>query len=138
MASSMGYGKRGQMPKHGYDPTVCLICRDALNYDWALVNSATQPQDVGALATAERTVTLSCGHAFHDFCVRGWTIVGKKETCPFCSEKVSLKSMLSNPWENQSLMFGNLLDAVRYLIVWNPVIVGVTQLFLYEAGMMKP
>ena len=26
---------------------------------------------------------------------------------------------------------------VRYLIVWNPVIVGVTQLFLYETGVMK-
>ncbi|KAJ1474100.1 hypothetical protein T484DRAFT_1833576, partial [Baffinella frigidus] len=65
------------------------------------------------------------------------TIVGKKDTCPFCSEKVSLKALLANPWESQSLMFGNLLDAVRYLIVWNPVIVGVTQLFLYESGVMK-
>ncbi len=37
----------------------------------------------------ERTVSLSCGHAFHDFCVRGWTIVGKKETCPYCGEKVT-------------------------------------------------
>ena len=37
---------------------------------------------------AERTVSLGCGHSFHDFCVRGWTIVGKKETCPYCGEKV--------------------------------------------------
>ena len=97
-----------------------------------------QPQHIDAAATAERTVTLSCGHAFHDFCIRGWTIVGKKDTCPYCGEKVSLKNMFSNPWETQSLMWANLLDAVRYLIVWNPVIVGVTQLFLYEMGMTEP
>jgi len=31
--------------------------------------------------------------------------------------------------ETQSLMWANLLDAVRYLIVWNPVIVGVIYFF---------
>ncbi|CAM4659625.1 unnamed protein product [Lepidochelys kempii] len=28
---------------------------------------------------------------FHEFCIRGWCIVGKKQTCPYCSEKVDLK-----------------------------------------------
>eukprot|EP00286_Rhodomonas_abbreviata_P003777 CAMPEP_0181345824 /NCGR_PEP_ID=MMETSP1101-20121128/32972_1 /TAXON_ID=46948 /ORGANISM="Rhodomonas abbreviata, Strain Caron Lab Isolate" /LENGTH=153 /DNA_ID=CAMNT_0023457839 /DNA_START=38 /DNA_END=499 /DNA_ORIENTATION=+ len=107
MASSMGYGtkKKQDCPQRQYDPT------------------------------AERTVSLSCGHSFHDFCIRGWTIVGKKDTCPYCSEKVSIRAMFANPWETQSLLWANLLDGVRYLIVWNPVIVGFTQLFLYEVGM---
>jgi hypothetical protein len=34
--------------------------------------------------------------------------------------QVSLKNMFKNPWETQSLMWANLLDAVRYLIVWYP------------------
>lgn len=63
--------------------------------------------------------------------------MGKKDTCPYCGEKVTLKNMFKNPWETQSLMWANLLDAVRYLIVWNPVIVGVTQLLLYELGMTE-
>ena len=40
MAATMGYGKKGHMPSRRYDPTVCVLCSDALNYDWALMNSA--------------------------------------------------------------------------------------------------
>ncbi|EKX44945.1 hypothetical protein GUITHDRAFT_163384 [Guillardia theta CCMP2712] len=137
MAASMGYGRKGSMPSRGYDPTVCLLCGDALNYNWALMNSSIQSQRINATETAERTVNLSCGHSFHDFCIRGWTIIGKKDICPFCSEKVSLRAMFRNPWETQNLMWANLLDAVRYLIVWNPVIVGMTQLSLYELGYLE-
>ena len=39
----------------------------------------------------ENTFQLTCGHEFHEFCVRGWCIVGKKQTCPWCHEKVDLK-----------------------------------------------
>jgi hypothetical protein len=39
----------------------------------------------------ENTYRLSCGHEFHEFCIRGWCIVGKKQTCPYCHEKVDLK-----------------------------------------------
>lgn len=35
---------------------------------------------------------------FHEFCIRGWCIVGKKQTCPYCNEKVDLKRMMSNPY----------------------------------------
>jgi len=70
MAATMGYGKKGHMPNRRYDPTVCLLCGDALNYDWALMNSTVQPQHIDAATSAERTVSLSCGHAFHDFCIR--------------------------------------------------------------------
>ena len=36
--------------------------------------------------------------SFHEFCIRGWCIVGKKQTCPYCKEKVDLKRMISNPY----------------------------------------
>ena len=32
----------------------------------------------------ERIVKLKCGHEFHEFCVRGWSIVGKQTVCPNC------------------------------------------------------
>ena len=35
---------------------------------------------------------------FHEFCIRGWCIVGKKQTCPYCKEKVDLKRMFHNPY----------------------------------------
>lgn len=37
-------------------------------------------------------------HRFHEFCIRGWCIVGKKQTCPYCNEKVDLKRMMNNPY----------------------------------------
>jgi RING finger protein 121/175 len=33
----------------------------------------------GGFAASEATVQLSCKHLFHSDCIRGWTIIGKKE-----------------------------------------------------------
>lgn len=45
-----------------------------------------------------RSPLTSCPLSFHEFCIRGWCIVGKKQTCPYCKEKVDLKRMFSNPY----------------------------------------
>ena len=37
-------------------------------------------------------------YRFHEFCIRGWCIVGKRQTCPYCKEKVDLKRMFKNPY----------------------------------------
>ena len=62
----------------------------------------------------ERIVKLKCGHEFHEFCIRGWTIVGKQTVCPNCGEKVDISSVLgSSPWEkNPNMIWGQLLDAL--------------------------
>ena len=33
-------------------------------------------------ASSQETRTLPCKHTFHVHCLQGWTIVGKKDTCP--------------------------------------------------------
>ena len=58
-------------------------------------------------------------------------MIGKKDTCPYCAEKVNLKALYNNPWEQQGLLWGNLMDALRYLIVWNPIILTAVQLILH-------
>ena len=78
--------------------------------------------------------TLNCRHRYHEFCIRGWIIVGKKDTCPYCNEKVDLKSTFTTPWEKTSIVWANLLDMVRYLVVWNPIIIMVTQAILLAMG----
>ena len=55
-----------------------LCCSSALSFPSEL-------EDVG-----EKRKRLACGHSFHDFCIRGWCIIGKKQTCPYCKEKVRL------------------------------------------------
>lgn len=50
------------------------------------------------------TVQLPCKHLYHDGCIRGWTLVGKKDTCPTCLEKVDLRLIFADrPWETRNL-----------------------------------
>ena len=43
----------------------------------------------------------------------GWTIVGKKDTCPVCAEKVDLKAIFADrPWETTNLNWNQMLDMV--------------------------
>ncbi|KAG8137157.1 putative RING finger protein [Naja naja] len=87
--------------------------------------------DVNEEGIIENTYRLSCNH----FCIRGWCIVGKKQTCPYCKEKVDLKRMFSNPWERPHVMYGQLLDWLRYLVAWQPVIIGLVQGINYVLGL---
>ena len=64
---------------------------------------------------------------FHEFCIRGWCIVGKKQTCPYCHEKVDLKRMFPNPWEKPHMMYAQLLDWLRWLVCWQPIILVLVQ-----------
>ena len=68
---------------------------------------------------------------FHEFCIRGWCLVGKKQTCPYCREKVDLKRMFHQPWEKPHVLFGQLLDFIRYFVVWLPAILVSVQLIYY-------
>jgi len=110
LASVMGFTGKG-LPLKSLPPGTCCVCGDEYNPDTA--------------------IKLNCTHMFHEGCIRGWTIIGKKDTCPYCSEKVQLKELFNNPWEKQGILWANLLDSLRYLIVWNPVILTVIQVALY-------
>lgn len=69
---------------------------------------------------------------YHEFCIRGWIIIGKKDTCPYCSEKVNIRAtLLKNPWEKQSTIWSGVLDTLRYLVVWNPLIVFVINVVVF-------
>ena len=49
-------------------------------------------------------VQLTCKHLFHTSCIRGWTLVGKKDSCPVCMEKVDLRSVFADrPWDTRNL-----------------------------------
>lgn len=57
---------------------------------------------------------------FHEFCIRGWCIVGKKQTCPYCNEKVDLKRMMNNPYPSlvlYSLRWADPSNFIEYCVV---------------------
>lgn len=82
----MQYYVPGHMPTRTLEPGVCAVCGNKL------LVSENEP------GVIENTYKLSCEHVFHEFCIRGWCIVGKKQTCPYCKEKVDLKKMFYNPY----------------------------------------
>uniref|UniRef100_A0A3Q4GCM4 Ring finger protein 175 n=1 Tax=Neolamprologus brichardi TaxID=32507 RepID=A0A3Q4GCM4_NEOBR len=80
-------------------------------------------------------LTRSSTNRFHEFCIRGWCIVGKKQTCPYCNEKVDLKRMMNNPWEKTHVLYGQLLDWLRYLVAWQPIIIGIVHGINFSLGL---
>lgn len=115
MASHIGYYNPGSMPKRSLDPNVCAVCGNVI-----LVSENGE-------GVIENRYTLNCDHVFHEFCIRGWCIVGKKQTCPYCKEKVDLKKMFCNPWERPHVLYGQLLDWIRWLVAWQPLILFIVQ-----------
>uniref|UniRef100_A0A671ML18 RING-type domain-containing protein n=2 Tax=Sinocyclocheilus TaxID=75365 RepID=A0A671ML18_9TELE len=120
---SYNYYSASGMPTKHLSDSICAVCGQPI-----LV-------DVSEEGIIENTYRLSCNHVFHEFCIRGWCIVGKKQTCPYCKEKVDLKRMFSNPWERPHVMYGQLLDWLRYLVAWQPIIIGLVQGINYILGL---
>lgn len=64
-----------------------------------------------------------CGHEFHDECIRGWSVLGKRNVCPTCNERCDTTSILaSTPWARSSETWQEFLDLLRMALVWNPLI----------------
>ncbi|XP_002741513.1 E3 ubiquitin ligase Rnf121-like [Saccoglossus kowalevskii] len=115
MAAHIGYYTKNGLPGRSLEPNVCAVCGQS-------VYTPSEHEEV-----IENAYKLNCHHVFHEFCIRGWCIVGKKQTCPYCKEKVDLKRMFRNPWERPHVLYGQLLDWVRYLVAWQPVIIMLVQ-----------
>ncbi len=62
-------------------------------------------------------------------------MVGKKQTCPYCKEKVDLRRLFPSPWERPHLLYGNLLDFIHYLVAWVPIIIGFVQCVNWAFGL---
>ncbi|CAH3022343.1 unnamed protein product, partial [Porites evermanni] len=124
IASKLGYSSKDGLPSRSLEINICAVCGQELVLQ-------QDDDDDGP----EKNYKLSCGHLFHEFCIRGWCIVGKKQTCPYCKEKVDLKRMFHNPWERPHVLFGQLLDWIRYLVVWQPIIIVVVQIIIYLLGL---
>jgi len=48
---------------------------------------------------------------------------------------VDLKRMLANPWEKPHVLYGQLLDWIRWLVAWQPVIIMAVQGVNYLLGL---
>uniref|UniRef100_G3SVI1 Ring finger protein 175 n=1 Tax=Loxodonta africana TaxID=9785 RepID=G3SVI1_LOXAF len=124
MASTLGFYNISGMSTRSLSDNICAVCGQEIIVDL---------DEEGFI---ENTYQLSCHrNSFHEFCIRGWCIVGKKQTCPYCKEKVDLKRTISNPWERTHFLYGQILDWLRYLVAWQPVVIGIVQGISYSLGL---
>lgn len=67
---------------------------------------------------------LECHHAFHQPCLRGYSVFGKRECCPACGERSGkLAELYDNiPWEKTSLDWIHYLHMVKHLVLYAPVV----------------
>ena len=113
----------------------CAICGGELKDGLLVAGSGHQASPIAtnglqgvtnpiALANdGDSSIQLSCKHIFHKDCLRGWLIVGKKDTCPTCSERVDLRQVYADkPWETRNIQWIQMLDFFRYLVVWQPTV----------------
>ncbi|KAJ3339731.1 hypothetical protein HDU93_007847 [Gonapodya sp. JEL0774] len=117
MAAAVGYYNKAGLTTKQLRDGVCAICG---------APSGDFPDD--------KIETLACEHPFHEKCIRGWVIVGKKTTCPYCKEKVDTSRFTRGPWETQQVLYLSMLDFVRYLLVWQPIIFGTVNAAFYVLG----
>ncbi|CAN0129485.1 unnamed protein product [Bubo scandiacus] len=109
------------IPTTNLSNDICTICRQKIFVD------------INEEGIIQNTYQLSCNHVFYESCICGWCIVvGKIQTFPYCPEKVDLKRMLS---ENAHVLYGQLLDWLCYLVVWQPVVIGIVQGISYSLGL---
>ncbi|KAI8873379.1 RING finger protein 175-like protein [Ramicandelaber brevisporus] len=115
MASTLGYrsDKDDGIAMRRLEVDVCAIC--------------------GAEEGVEPSHRLDCGHVFHAPCIRGWCLIGKHQVCPYCNEKVDVKSLASNAWDTRQLSLLQMLDYGRFLIAWLPLMIVFTRIVFYFA-----
>lgn len=73
----------------------------------------------------ETQCTISCEHTFHESCIRGWCMLGKKSTCPQCREKVDYQLDESNPWETPDSVLHIYHELLHWAVIYFPILLGV-------------
>ncbi|KAF9923516.1 hypothetical protein FBU30_006438 [Linnemannia zychae] len=141
MASTLGYYTKDGFPRKHLRLGVCAICGIHVSNAISTIDAHGHLQAPVLLnpsatnVSVEPSIKLNCGHEFHEECIRGWCLIGKKDMCPYCKEKVDLRAFKTNPWDTTQQLYLNLLDALRYMIVWQPVIMGLVQFGFYMTGL---
>lgn len=70
-------------------------------------------------------IILECKESFHKDCLRNWKILGKKDICPSCKERIDMSNIEMNPWQKNEYLFTKFLDFTGNLILSYAVIQGI-------------
>ncbi|KMV66518.1 hypothetical protein M970_031500 [Encephalitozoon cuniculi EcunIII-L] len=110
VAISTGFYSKDGVPGKGNNNSLCMICTKSF----------------------DRTVkihTLVCSHSFHEDCIKGWCLLGKKPFCPYCKKRIESSSLPSELWHKTETWFYPLINTLRSFIVLTLVL---TTIVLYK------
>lgn len=129
IASRLGYNRGAgdsEMPARQVARGICAICDDELPSLGMPSDADNSDGGGGELPsfcdTGNDVVVIGCHHAFHKFCIRGWAMVGKRDTCAVCNERVDLQNLFPQAWQKGGLAWGKLLDNLMCCLTFPPII----------------
>ncbi|OLY84936.1 RING finger protein 175 [Smittium mucronatum] len=125
---SLGYYSIAGLPSKVLPDDMCAICGCSFGQvsqphsdSGGLLETKSDSKSLKYPTINDSIHTLNCGHKFHNGCIRGWCLIGKRDICPYCHEKVDLKHLMMNHWDKQQKIYLSVLDFFRYVIAWQPV-----------------
>ncbi|EEQ83061.1 hypothetical protein NCER_100150 [Vairimorpha ceranae BRL01] len=98
MATNTGFYSKEGVPNRNNNDTLCMICTKAFD-------------------NTEPIHTLICSHSFHENCIKGWCMIAKKNSCPYCKKGVDLETIPKDIWYKSEIWFYPLINTTRGLIV---------------------
>ena len=79
MASTIGYYSKDGFPRKHLTDDICAVCGQGTSN---LAGTLTADPHQQAFKDDE-VHQLACKHKFHEKCIRGWVLIGKKDICPY-------------------------------------------------------
>jgi RING finger protein 121/175 len=115
MALSTGFYSKEGIPGKGSSNTLCMLC--------------TREFD-----RVEPVHTLVCGHSFHNDCIKGWCLIGKKNFCPYCRKRVDSSLLPTDFWLKAEIWFYPLINLLRGFIIFTLI---MTAIIIYKLNKIQ-
>ncbi|KAH9411850.1 hypothetical protein HK407_03g06020 [Ordospora pajunii] len=106
MAVSTGFYSKEGVPGKGNNNSLCMICTKRFD-------------------GVEKIHTLGCGHSFHEDCIKGWCLLGKKLFCPYCKSRVVGSTLPPELWHKAEVWFYPLINTMRSFIIITLMLTGI-------------
>lgn len=81
MAATIGYYSKDGLPNKYLGEGICAVCGHATSAGHH-ATLATDPSQ-RPMFSDDPVHQLTCKHVFHEKCIRGWVMIGKKDICPY-------------------------------------------------------
>lgn len=82
MAATIGYYSKDGLPNKYLGDGICAVCNHATSATTGHIALHNDPA-LRPMFSDDPVHQLTCKHVFHEKCIRGWVMIGKKDICPY-------------------------------------------------------